>query len=379
MMKNFTFYNPTKLIFGKNQINVLGKEISSYGYKKIILIAGGGSIKKNTIYDQVTESLKNSNIEFKECWGVQPNPTLKKVDEIIKIVKDYKPDALLAVGGGSTIDTTKAVSAGFYLDNVWDAYEDWSLVKKALPFFTVLTISATGSEMNMGTVVTNEEEKKKWALVSPLLYSKVSIIDPAVQSSLPWNQTVNGAIDALAHIMENYFLGKDEDTTLSVNEGLMKSIIRSTNILQNGEIYESRANLCLAATLALNGISGMMIDKKWSVHPIEHGLSAIYPKIAHGTGLGILFPAWCDHVYRNNESIFLRWAKEIWYTDSIKDAILKMKTQFKKWGAPTSLKQVGVKEEDFDKIIDAIFKGSKFEGIINFTREDVLTILKNAY
>lgn len=378
-MNNFTFYNPTKLIFGKNEIQKLGQEISSYGYKKIILIAGGGSIKKNSVYDQVTNSLKQHGIEFKECWGVQPNPTLKKVDEIIKVAKEYEPDALLAVGGGSTIDTTKAVSAGFYLENVWDAYENWSLVKKALSFFTVLTISATGSEMNMGSVVTNEEEKKKWALVSPLLYPKVSIIDPAVQSSLPWNQTVNGAIDALAHIMENYFLGKNEDTTLSVNEGLMKSVIRNTNILQKGKNYEARANLCLAATLALNGISGLMIDKNWSVHPIEHGISAVYPKIAHGTGLGILFPSWCDFVSKENKEIFLRWAKEVWNTDSINDAILNMKTQFEKWGAPTSLKQVGVKEEDLDKIVDLIFIKNELKGIINFTKEDVLTILKNAY
>jgi len=378
-MNNFTLYNPTNLIFGKETILKIGKEISDGGYKKIFLIAGSGSIKKNDVYNQVTESLKEHGVEWIEVWGVQPNPTLSKTREIIELAKKEKPDALLAVGGGSVIDTTKAVAAGYYLDDIWRAYEDWSLVKKALPIFVVLTISATGSEMNMGSVMTNEDERKKWALVSPYLYPKVSIIDPRVQSSLPWNQTVNGAIDALAHIMEYYFLGKDEETTLSVNEGLMKSIIKSTNILQNGENYETRANLCLAATLALNGISGMMIEKGWSVHRIEHGLSAIYPNIAHGTGLGVLFSSWCKYVYKNNEPIFLRWAKEVWDTDSIDDAILKMKKQFEIWGAPTSLKQLNVKEEDFDKIIDSIFIVPKFKGIIDFKREDVLTILKNAY
>ncbi len=378
-MKNFTLYNPTKLLFGKSQIQNLGEEISSRGHKKILLIAGGGSIKKNDVYNQVTQSLNNSNIECKEIWGVQPNPILSKVNEIIALAKEYRPDALLAVGGGSTIDTTKAVSAGVYLDNVWDAYEDWSLVKKALPFFTVLTISATGSEMNMGSVVTNEDEKKKWALVNKNLFPQVSIIDPSIQSSLPWNQTVNGAIDALMHTLEYYFLGKDEDITLSIDEGIVKSIIKSTNILQKEENYEARASLCLAATLALNGTSGMMMEKGWSLHRIEHGLSAIYPKIAHGAGLGILFPAWCEHVYKNNEPIFLRWAKEVYNTQNIIDAIQKMKNQFSKWGAPTSLKQLDVKEEDLVLIADNIFMNPEFKGIINFTKEDVLTILKNAY
>jgi len=311
-MQNFDFMNPTKLVFGKNTMSRIGEEIKYGGYGKVLMIAGGGSIRKNGVYDQVTESLKASGIEWFEVWDVRSNPVLGKVREMIELAKQAECDAILSVGGGSVIDSGKTVSAGYYMDDIWQAFESQNPVMEALPHYTVLTISATGSEMNMVAVLTNEKEKKKWAILGPALYPKVSIIDPSVQASLPWSQTVNGAVDALSHIMEYYFVGGESETTLALDESLSRTIIRMTDQLrENPDDYESRANLAWAATLAFNGISGVgqgMGD--WASHGIEHSLSAVNPDIPHGAGLGVIFPAWIEHCQKQNPAIFKRWAKK---------------------------------------------------------------------
>lgn len=350
-MKPFVFENRTKVIFGENTISNIGKEILSRGYKRIVLVAGKESIKKNGVYNQ----LKLQGLDVTECWGVQANPTLKKVNEIIKIAKEKKAEAILAVGGGSVIDTAKAVAAGIFVDDVWQLFVDFKPIKKALPLFTVLTISATGSEMNGGAVITNEEEKKKWHIFGPALYPIVSVVDPKVQTSLPWNQTANGAVDALAHIMEFYFCGKGDEITLSIDETLMKEIIKATDILKKDEHdLAARSNLAWAATLALNGLSGSMLGGgDWSSHGIEHGISAYDNKVAHGTGLAIVFPSWIAEVKDKNPIIFKRWAKNVWGKDNTDEAIKAMKDKFLEWEVPISLIDIGLQDntEDILKLI----------------------------
>jgi alcohol dehydrogenase len=378
-MADFTFYNPTKILFGKGKILDLGSEIKGFGNKKVLLVAGKSSIKNNGVYEQVTSTLSKNNIEIVELWGVQANPTLTKVNEGLQLAKENEVDAILAVGGGSVIDTCKSIAGGYYLNNVWDLFEGKSNVEKALPLFVVLTLSATGSEMNCGAVLTNEEEHKKWNFKSSKVYPLVSVIDPAVQTSLPWDQTANGAIDALAHIMEFYFMGTEEETNLSLNESLMNSIIKVTDQLkEDPNNYELRSNLAWAATLALNGISGAMLNGgDWASHRIEHGLSAFDDKIAHGTGLAIIFPSWIIQVAESNPQTFKRWAKSVWNSDSVEGAIEKMQNKFKQWEIPTTLTELGIKEENFDNICDLVMQ--KDTGIIKeLNREDILMILKRA-
>ena len=380
-MDNFTFQNPTKLVFGKDILKNVGKELATSGAKKVLLLAGGGSIRKNGVYDSVVASLKEANLEFFEYWGVQPNPVLSSVNDAITEAKHNGVDALLSVGGGSVIDTTKAVAAGFYIDNVWQAFEEGAYIKKALPLYTVLTLSATGSEMNGFAVITNDSESKKWAIGGPALYPKASFVDPSVQMSLPWRQTANGAVDALSHIMEFYFLGTDEEANLALNESLMRTVIKVANSLQkNDQDYAARANLALSATLALNGVAGISLKGgDWSTHALEHSISALHPKVAHGEGLAVMFPAWISYQQKHNPQLFKRWASEVWKADNFDSGVIKMKAQYKKWGSPVSLGDLGLTATDIPALVENVLLAGRPLGQLNpLKKEDVEAIYKLA-
>lgn len=380
-MEDFVLYNPTRLIFGKGMIENIGQEIKSFGFKKILLLAGGGSIKENGVYFRVTGSLSRSGISWKECWGIRSNPVLSKVKEIIALAKEEKVQALLAVGGGSVIDSAKSAAAGIYVPDVWRLYEDKSAVNMAMPLFTVLTISATGSEMNSYAVLTNEREGKKWNISGPALYPKVSIVDPSVQFSLPWPQTVNGAIDALSHIMEFYFIGGDSETTLALDESLFKTIIALTDAVRLApDDYNLRANFAWAATLALNGISGAgQGGGDWASHGIEHAISAVNPDIAHGAGLGVVFPAWIAYCRDINPEIFSRWARNIWGTQDINRAVLAMKEKLKSWGFPVTLRELGVAENQIKLIAELAYNGGLRGTVKPLDKKDILNILLSAF
>ena len=246
-MRNFVFHNPTKIIFGKDTIGKIGPEIKEYGVSKVLLLYGKSSIFKNGVYDKTVDSLRKNGIEFVELGGVKPNPVLSKVIEGIEISKKEKVQGILAVGGGSVLDSAKVIAAGYYFDgNIWDAFEGEKDAEKSLPIFSILTISATGSEMNSFAVVTKEEENKKWSFsAGESSYPKASIIDPAIQFSLPKEQTVYGAIDAMSHVFELYFDGTgDTDIQDEIAEGLIRTIMHNVKILLNEpENYEARAQL----------------------------------------------------------------------------------------------------------------------------------------
>ncbi len=379
-MHNFTFYNPTKIVFGKGTIPEIGKELSSRGLKKVLLLAGGGSIKKNGVYDQTTQSLKENEVDWVEMWGVRSNPELDKVRETIDRAKKEDVDAILGVGGGSVIDSAKAVAAGCRLDDVWEAFGMAFEVEEALPVYSVLTLSATGTEMNQFAVVTNTEEHKKWPIMGPALFPVVSIVDPSVQAFLPQHQTVYGGIDALSHIMENHFIGTKEETTLSVNEGLMRAIIKTVDTLVvDPNDYDSRASLAWATTLALNGISGVGLNGgDWATHFIEHSVSAFHPEVAHAAGLAILFPAWIQHMQSHNPDGFKRWAKEVWNADRVEQGIENMKKKYNEWGVATRLRDVEVTEDELETLADNATL-LPLGTLKQLTKEDVLAILKIAY
>ncbi|MEN6412337.1 MAG: iron-containing alcohol dehydrogenase [Veillonellales bacterium] len=380
-MISYNFFNPTRLVFGEHTLGQVGKWIADSGYTRVLLLAGAGSIQKNGVYDAVTASLNAEKIQWAECFGVQPNPSLSKVREAINLALEHQVEAVLAVGGGSVIDTAKAVAAGVFLDDIWQAFEGEIRISKALPVFTVLTLSATASEMNGNAVITNERDKKKWGIGSSFLYPKVSIIDPSVQTSLPWEQTVNGALDALAHIMEFYFVGKEEETSISIHEALMKTIIAMVDKLQeNPKDVDSRANLAWAATLALNGISGAgMRGGDWACHGMEHSISCLNSSIAHGAGLGILFPAWMQYVYDENPKQFNRFAQNIWQSASLSAAIRKMRARIKKWQGHTRLHELGIREEQLNGLAENAVAQGSLGRLKKLHKSDVEQILRLAY
>ncbi|MFC1546179.1 iron-containing alcohol dehydrogenase [bacterium] len=380
-MFNFEFHVPTKLIFGKETIHLIGTELQKDGIKKVLLSVGSGSIKNNGVYDEVVKSLEQNGIAWIECWGVQPNPVLSKVNEMIDIARKENVGAVLACGGGSVIDSAKAVCAGVYMDDIWQAFETKESIQKALPLYTVLTLSAAGTEMNPNAVVTNEEQKKKYHISGPALYPKVSIIDPCVQMSLPWQQTVNGALDAMSHVMELYFIGGESETSLALDESLIRSIIKMTDSLKNNPgDYNSRANLAWAATLALNGTTEAgQNGGDWASHGIEHGVSAHYPEVAHGAGLGVVFPAWIEYCKNANPQIFNRWAKNVWNKETVEQGITAMKEKLKSWGTAVSLKELCVETSKFEAIADHTICYGSTGAVKKLTKEDILEILKIAY
>ncbi len=379
-MDNFVFHNPTRIIFGKDTVGQIGGVIKAAGVKRVLLVAGGGSIKKNGVYENVVRSLQEAGLTWAEAWGVRPNPVLAKAREIIALAKAEQVDAVLAVGGGSVIDTAKSVAAGVFLEDLWAAFERQVEVTRALPIFVVLTMSGTGSEMDPLAVLTHEADLKKWVLRSPALFPAASIIDPTVQRSLPWHQTVNGAIDALTHVMEFYFVGTWEETTLALDESLMRTIISMTHRLREDPLsYEARANLAWAASLALNGLTGVGLrEGDFATHRIETAMSAVFPEIAHGAGLGVLFPAWILFMQGYNPDTFARWAKRVWGADSVEAGVELMRRTFQGWDAPITLEELGVSEADIPAVVEAARKVGVLGKLKELTPGDIEAILRLA-
>ncbi len=380
-MDNFKFYNPTKIIFGKNRIQLIGKEIAKCGIKKVLLLAGGGSIKENGVYAQTINSLNENNIEWVESWGVIPNPILSHAERSLQILRDFEAEAVLAVGGGSVIDEAKSIAAGYFKNGIWELFDGTnSRLTKALPIFVIQTISATGSEMNSYAVLTNDKENKKWDFGSPFTYPKVSIIDPSVQSSLPWRQTVNGAVDSLSHIMENYFGGSDQEVTLSINESLMKVIIRYIDELQiDSSNYNARAEFAWASCLALSGLTSVsMGGGEWVVHRIGHSISALYPNVAHAESLSVLFPAWIRYVYKYKEIIFNRWAFNIWGARDIENGILSFQNKLKQWQAPITLSDLNINKSNLKDIAENATIQGPIGNIKYINYNDMIQILQLA-
>ena len=385
-MLNFDFHNPTRLVFGQGTIKDLGKYIKEYGDKKVLLLYGKGSIFKNGVYDEVVSSLKEHGIEYVEMDGVKPNPVLSKVIETVDLMKREKVDAIVAVGGGSVLDTSKISAAAYYYDgNPWDFYEGKVYPEKALPIYGVLTISATGSEMNSGGVITNEEEKKKWGWGSKYTYPRLSIVDPSVQKSLPRNQTVNGAVDTLTHVFEAYF-GGTSGTLMQdeFSEGIIRTTMASVKVLlENPEDYEARANLAWAATLALNGLNGLGRRGDWASHSIEHSVSAYYD-IAHGEGLSIVMPAWMKYVYKNDVEKFARFGEKIFGIvkedkgEQALAAIEAYKDFLRSIGAPVSLSERNIGEEHLKEMAENAVLRGPLGSLMKLQAEDVYEIYKLA-
>ena len=382
-MNNFTFNIPTDVRFGKDQIQCLTDELAKYG-KRVLLVYGGGSIKRSGLYHKIMELLKD--FEVFELSGIEPNPKLSSVEKGTEICKKEDIQVILAVGGGSTIDASKHIAASACYDGKpWDLVMDRSLVKKALPITVVLTICATGSEMNSGAVISNEETHEKLEINTPHLYPKLSICDPTYLYTLPAKQTAAGSVDILSHVMEQYFQPNDEAYITDVlSEAVMKTVIKyARKAIDEPENYEARSNLMWASTVGLNHLLTVGKGGSWSVHPIEHVVSAYYD-ITHGVGLAILTPAWMEYVLSENTAPrFARFAREVFgvnEADDMKAAKLgidKVREFNKSLGMPASLSEVGVPDDKFDEMASEAVRTSGLgtRSYVKLKDEDVKKIL----
>ncbi|MCR1972252.1 iron-containing alcohol dehydrogenase [Clostridium cochlearium] len=386
-MLNFNYSIPTKIFFGKGQIEVLGKEVKKYG-NNVLLVYGGGSIKKNGIYDEIVKIFKENNINFWELSGVEPNPRITTVRSGIKICRENNIDFILAVGGGSSIDCSKVIAAGYYYEkDPWDIVLDSSKIENAIPLGTILTLSATGSEMNSGAVITNLETNEKLGTGHPSMAPKFSILDPSYTFTVPPKHTAAGIADIMSHTFENYF-SKTKEAYLQnrMAEAILKTCIKYGKIaMEDPENYEARANLMWASSLAINGILSYGKKTIWSVHPIEHELSAFYD-ITHGIGLAILTPYWMEYVLDDSTlDNFVEYGINVWNIDDKEDkytiankAIEKTREYFKSLGIPSSLREVGIGEEKLDKMAKAATRRGTIGDFKPLKEDDVLKIYKSA-
>lgn len=357
-MNSFVYDIPVKVYFGENQLSHLGEELSKYG-KRVLLTYGGGSIKKIGLYDKVLTEMKNAGLEVFELSGIEPNPRIDSVRKGAEICKNEKIDVLLAVGGGSTLDATKWMAAGACVDfDAWDFFnEKWAPVEKALPVVTILTLSATGSEMDAGGVINNPETKDKIGRIAAPLLPKVSFLDPTNTYTVSPYQTACGSADMMSHIIEVYFnMNQDLYMLDCFMEGLMKTIIKYTPIaMTDPDNYEARANLMWASSWAINGFINGGKQQAWSCHPMEHELSAIYD-ITHGLGLAILTPRWMEYCLdENTVSKYVQFGVNVFGIDASLEPMAIAKQSIEKLsafffdilGLKRTFTEVGIKAEDF--------------------------------
>lgn len=384
-MDNFTFYNPTKLIFGKGQLETLPQEMEAYG-KNVLLVYGGGSIKRSGLYDDVMNTLNKAGAKVTELAGVEPNPRLSTVRKGVELCKENQIDFLLAVGGGSVIDCTKAIAAGAKYDgDVWDIVLKKQIATEALPFGTVLTLAATGSEMNAGSVITNWETNEKYGWGSPVTFPKFSILDPTNTFTVPKDHTVYGIVDMMSHVLEQYF---HQTTNTPLQDRMCEAVLTTVmetapKLLDNLESYEHRETILYNGTIALNGMLQMGYRGDWATHGIEHAVSAIYD-IPHAGGLAILFPNWMEHVMDANLGRFKQLAVRVFgvqdngSTDQeiALEGIRRLREFWSSLGAPTRLADYDIDDKNINKMAEHVMSQGAVGNFKALSHDDVTSILK---
>ena len=387
MLLDFNYYNPTKIYFGKTALSNLGNELDNYG-KNILLLYGKNSIKKIGLYDEVVKILAGCGKNVVELSGIKSNPSYAQVLEGARLVKENAVDLILAVGGGSVIDCAKAISLSAYATgDPWQRYWiDFEEVdNKIVPVGTILTMAGTASEMNGGSVITNEEVTIKTGRVyPPEVNPKFSILNPEFTYSVPKHQMVSGIFDIMSHLMEQYFSGEDDNTTDYIIEGVMLSLINSARkAIVNPEDYEARSNIMWCATMGLNTITGLSKTQDWEVHNIEHQVGA-YTDCPHGLGLAVVSIPYYKYIYKDGLDKFVRFATKIWNVDEIGktadevalegiDCLQKFIVEL---GIPTTLRELGATEDMLSKIAYSTTPGGGYKKL---TQDDIYEILKQCY
>ncbi len=360
-MKDFIYYAPTKVFFGKDKHKDVGKIIKDYGYNNIMLQYGQGSIKKSGLYDEVMASLTECGINVIEMGGVEPNPKLSFVRNAVKVAKENDVQMILAVGGGSVLDSSKYTAAGACAEcDPWDFPTGKTKVENSLPVGCILTIAAAGSEMSSSAVITNMELNMKRGFNSEFNRCKFAIMNPELTYSVSKYQTACGVVDIMAHTMERYFMPLEPtDLTDRIAESILKSTIAAgETLMKNPEDYDARANMMWASSLSHNDLTGCGRQNALPVHQLEHALSGEYDQIAHGAGLAVLFPAWARYIYKFNIQRFAQFARRVWDCTQDDDeaaalsGIEKMAEYFKAIGMPSSLVDFGLDETCTDRLLE---------------------------
>ncbi len=375
---------PTEIFFGKNQIEVLGKQLKKENVKSVLLVYGKGSIKRSGLYDKIISLLAENSIKVTELPGIDPNPRISSVAKGAELCRENKIDFIIAAGAGSVIDCSKAIAAArYYNGDPWDFFIRRTSVKKALPLCAVLTLAATGSEMNGGCVLTNEKTLEKLPMGSVRLKPRFSILDPVYTFTLPKNQTIAGIADMMSHVFEQYFSYPDASLQDHMSEAVLKTVIENAPVVvAEPENYEARADIMWAGTVALNGLLELGKEGDWATHMIEHELSAKYD-ITHGVGLAILTPNWMKHVLdEKNCYKFAAYGRNVWNITEKDDmkaalqAIEKTSEFFKSIGLPQKLSEIGIDGSRFDEMAESALKNSRIGTFKELNKEDIVEIYR---
>ncbi|MDA3909240.1 MAG: iron-containing alcohol dehydrogenase [Sulfurimonas sp.] len=352
-MNDFMYYNPTKIEFGREKENNIGQYIKESNIESVLLVYGTGSIKKNGLYTRVLESLSKYGISYEELDGVVSNPLLSRVNDGIKIVKEKKLQAVLGVGGGSVVDSAKAIAVGAKYDgDVWDFFINKAQITEAIPVFTVMTLAATASEMNGNSVIMNDETSQKYSIASVLVNPIVSVVNPELMATVSREYLAYSAVDIIAHAIEVYFTASLHPKYNSrLVESIIKTVIETTEVLlDNPNDYNARAEFAWVAIQALNGLTPAgTAGGSFPNHMIEHSLSAIY-NVAHGAGLSVVIPAWMKWYESKNPTQFKRFAKEIFNEDDSSQGIEKLEEWFAKIVSPTTLEAANIPREGIEDL-----------------------------
>lgn len=388
MLLDFTFQNPTRIHFGRTALDKLAEELNNYG-RNVLLVYGKNSIKRIGLYDKVIKILSDCGKQVVELAGINSNPRYSQVMEGARLVRENKTDLILAVGGGSVIDCCKGISmAAYCTEDAWQKY--WinrePINNPVIPIGTILTMAGTGSEMNSGSVVTNEEKRIKQGVVQPLwiMAPKFSILNPEYTYSVPRLQMASGIFDTFSHLMEQYCSGDDDCTTDYLIEGLMRSLIVSARkAMVNPEDYEARSNIMWCATMGLNRILGVSKSQDWEVHNIEHQLGA-FTDCPHGFGLAIISPAYYRLIFRYGLHRFVRFARNIWEVpadfgndeQTALEGIRRFEMFIHELRMPRTLREIGATEEMLPEIAETALKAGGYHTV---TTDEILQVLKNSF
>ena len=386
-MNNFVYNIPTKVYFGENQLGHLGQELAKFG-KRVLLTYGGGSIKRSGLYDRVLDELRKANFEVYELSGIEPNPRIESVRKGVEICKQKDIDVLLAVGGGSTIDATKFMAAGACVEHdPWEFFgADAKPIERALPIVPILTLSATGSEMDTAGVISNLETGDKLGRLAPALLPRVAFLDPTLTYTVNKYQTACGAADIMSHILEVYFNTQEDLFMLDCfMEGMLKTVVKYAPIaLAEPENYEARANIMWTSSWAINGFINGGKRKAWSCHPMEHELSAVYD-ITHGLGLAILTPRWMWYCLdETTVDKYVQYGVNVFGIDASLDKMeiakrsiaLTEEFLFEKLGLQRTFTEVGIKREDFAMMAQKACRYGDIKGFKTLTPKDVEAIFE---
>lgn len=383
-MNNFNFRNPTRLIFGDGVLEQLTEQAAAYS-EKVLLVYGGGSVKRSGLYDKVIAKLAEANKEVFELSGVEPNPRLTTVERGITMCKDEDIGFILAVGGGSVIDCVKAIAIGGKHDGkVWDIMTGKDKATEAIPFGTILTLAATGSEMNPGSVITDWETKEKRGWGNPLVYPQFSILDPRHTMTVPRDQTMYGIVDIMSHVIEQYFHSAHNTP---IQDGYMETILRTMieigpKLLNDLTNYDYRETVLYCGTVGFNGTLSMGLQGDWATHQIEHAVSAVYD-IPHAGGLSILFPNWMRHVLQSSSPArFVQLATRVFEVEVTgktdkqiaMEGITALSTYWTSLGAPNRLADYGIDDGQITLMTERAMIDGEFGGFKKLQYEDVRSI-----